>query len=103
MSAPASFPPGWKDPDLDGTRARGRRAKAEVASPEVNERRQQKEDAKTTVRHLAQPFRDGHNVLREAGGMLAFDWKGRSTGGRFAKETAPRHKRPKRIPWDKRP
>lgn len=50
-------------------------------APEKRERR----NARRAVRHFG-PFRDGHNVLREK-------------NGRFAKETAPAHRRPKRIPW----
>ena len=40
-----------------------------------------------SVAHLG-TFHDSHGVLREK-------------DGRFAKETAPKHKRPLRIPWSK--
>jgi hypothetical protein len=44
-------------------------------------------NAKKHIQHRF-PFRDGHKVLRKP-------------NGKFAKETAPLHKRPKRIPWEK--
>lgn len=40
----------------------------------------------------ARTFRDANGVLRRNDGT----W-------RFAPETAPHHKRPKRIPWEKKP
>lgn len=42
-------------------------------------------NAKRHMRHSG-PFRDGYNVLRHP-------------NGRFAPETAPKHKRPKRVPF----
>ena len=49
---------------------------------------QQKRETKNARRHMRHhgPFRDAHNVLR-------------NPNGRFATETAPAHKRPKRLPW----
>lgn len=62
-----------------------------VAEPALRKQREEELHPKKprTASHIFPTFRDGHNVLRER-------------NGRFAKETAARHKRPKRIPWDKK-
>ena len=49
------------------------------------ERDRTERNAKKHMRHFG-PFRDGHNILR-------------MPNGRFATETAPKHKRPKRLPF----
>lgn len=41
------------------------------------------------IDRLPGDFRDAHHVLRKS-------------NGRFAEETTPKHKRPKRIPWEKK-
>ncbi len=74
------------------------RAKALIASPESDEKRREKEDARKSVHHLNSRYRDGHKVLRGSG----IDVKtGKRYGGRFAKDPTPPHNPPKRIPWDK--
>ena len=60
-----------------------------VSEPALKRQRDEEAHPKRYARHAKRmfpTFRDGHNVLRDR-------------NGRFAKETAPRHKRPKRIPW----
>ncbi len=52
------------------------------------ERQKRPKKPPRAVEHLG-TFRDGHGVLREK-------------DGRFAKETAPRHKRPERKPWKRK-
>lgn len=45
-------------------------------------------------------FHDANGVFREGPGHdVLRGWK--CIAGRFAKDTTPEHKRPKRIPWDK--
>ncbi len=69
-----------------------------LAVQELLEKR--KARRKLSVEHLTQ-FYDGHHVLREGPGYdVGRGWK--CIAGRFAKDTSPLHKRPKRIPWDKK-
>jgi hypothetical protein len=62
-----------------------------ICEPALRKQREEELHPKKpkSASHIFRTFRDGHKVLRER-------------NGRFAKETAPRHKRPKRIPWDKK-
>lgn len=62
-----------------------------VSEPALRKKREEELRPKKprTASHIYKTFRDGHNVLRDR-------------KGRFATETAPRHKRPKRIPWEKK-
>ncbi len=60
-----------------------------LGSMEAADKPKRERRAKRSMQHLG-PFRDGHKVLREP-------------NGRFAKETAPLHKRPQRIPRKKKP
>lgn len=62
-----------------------------ICEPALRKQREEELHPKKpkSASHIYRTFRDGHKVLRER-------------NGRFAKETAPRHKRPKRIPWDKK-
>lgn len=70
---------------------KARNVQGMIAEPALRKQREEELCPKKprSASHIYRTFRDGHNVLRER-------------NGRFAKETAPRHKRPKRIPWDKK-
>lgn len=59
-----------------------------VAEPVLRKQREQEQNPKPprSASHIFPTFRDAHNVLRDR-------------VGRFAKETAPAHKRLARIPW----
>lgn len=54
----------------------------------LKKQREQEQNPKPprAASHIFATFRDSHNVLRDR-------------QGRFATETAPRHKRPQRKPW----
>jgi hypothetical protein len=59
-----------------------------VGNIPLREARKERRLASSVNHQEGKQFRDGHKVLREKNGT-------------FATETAPSHKRPRRIPWKK--
>lgn len=70
---------------------RARNVLGAICEPMLKKQREQEQNPKPprSASHIFAEFRDSHNVLR-------------SRNGRFAKETAPKHKRPQRVLWKRK-
>jgi hypothetical protein len=67
------------------------RANQRTLGGNIEKREKKAKQPRKAVDHIpGSKFRDGHEALREG------------SSGRFAKEITPKHKRPERIPWEKK-
>lgn len=87
---PAAAPKALPHIELEKNR-KARRVQGNYCDGELEKQRHKEEKPKLYAKRANRTFafRDSHEVLREP-------------DGRFKEETAPKHKRPARIPWDKK-
>lgn len=87
---PAAAPKALPHSELEKNR-KARRIQGNYCDGELEKQIRKEENPKRYAKNADRIFdgRDSHNVLRER-------------DGRFKKETTPKHKRPVRIPWDKK-